>query len=601
MIRDMRERADASMGARRSLDGWRIWDPWSIATRMVTFAVVLVGFAASVIGGLSYREIGRAIEAQSRAQLTVLARDVAEHLHRELRERVEEVRGWTHLPVMAALDHRAPAELMQLATFLGQTLRGRKVYRAILCIGLDNTRLAGAGEVEKISSTSHPVTKRVSTIGAGGGLPNGMFQIEVPVFRTQNPETTSGTMVVLLDPHRLMDTIDAYLPGTRHMYVALRSEVGDVRLERYVSPVARSLLPAGSATRAPLQGVAPVRTLRKTEMPQLRVLVSQPRVQALARVRALRAKLLRIGVFVMVAGSLFGAIVAWWICIPIRRLTNVVRDVTDKRQLESVDRFPRARGEVGVLASSFREMMWTVAAAQEEVLAQSRRALLGEVAANIAHEVRTPLSVLKMSTQLIAYGDLPAEEQRDLATTAAAEVDRLNSVVTGLVDLARPQSAHRRDTSIDDVVDRAVVFFRIAAERAGVIVIRTPQTQNVRVLCNADQLHQVFLNLISNALRAMDGPGTLTIRWGRDDGRLVIVVDDTGPGFSDEMLRKVFSPFCTTKPDGAGLGLTISKRIVEEHGGRIAAANRPTGGASVTVVLPIQETRIEASDETPRR
>lgn len=130
---------------------------------------------------------------------------------------------------------------------------------------------------------------------------------------------------------------------------------------------------------------------------------------------------------------------------------------------------------------------------------------------------------------------------------------------------------------------------------------RTGLVRDIHVDCNADQLHQVFLNLINNALQAMDGPGTLTIHCGQDDGRLVIAIDDTGPGFSDEVLRKVFSPFCTDKPGGTGLGLAISKRIVDEHGGSIIAENRPTGGASLRVVLPIVEGTHEARDDTDRR
>jgi signal transduction histidine kinase len=216
---------------------------------------------------------------------------------------------------------------------------------------------------------------------------------------------------------------------------------------------------------------------------------------------------------------------------------------------------------------------------------QSRRAFLGEIAANIAHEVRTPLAVLKTSAQLLGRQELPRDEQRRLATNVAAEVDRLNGVVTSLVDLARPTPVRYRGEPLGDVVDRAVGFFTPEAAKLGVAISRTVD-DSVRVCGSAEQLHQVFLNGISNALQAMGGPGQLCVRCYRDDGWGIVDIEDTGPGFAPEVLARAFAPFHTTKAHGAGLGLAISRRIVEEHGGTIAAENPPGGGARLRIRLP---------------
>src|SRR5262249_47763506 len=218
-----------------------------------------------------------------------------------------------------------------------------------------------------------------------------------------------------------------------------------------------------------------------------------------------------------------------------------------------------------------------------------RLAFLGEIAANVAHEVRTPLSVLKASTQLLALGDLPVAEQRQLAARATAEVDRLNGVVSGLVDLVRPRSPSRRVESIEQIVDRAVTFFSPMTKKSGVTIEHTSGDHDLKVHCSADQLHQVFLNLFQNGIQAMRGAGHLTIHGRRNGGWVEIAVEDSGPGFSSEVLSRAFAPFVTTKPDGTGLGLAIAKRIVEEHGGSIAAENTPGGGACVRIRLPMKE------------
>ena len=238
--------------------------------------------------------------------------------------------------------------------------------------------------------------------------------------------------------------------------------------------------------------------------------------------------------------------VAWRITEPVRRLTATVQKITARGRLEEPVDFPRAAGEIGVLATAFQTMMESLTAAQAEALVQSRRAFLGEIAANIAHEVRTPLSVLKTSAQLLARQELPPGEQRQLAMHVAAEVDRLNGVVTNLVDLARPRPVRYRGESLADVVERAVTFFSPQALKLGVTVAHAVDP-SVRVFGSADQLYQVLLNGIHNALQAMAGPGRLEVRCYREDGWGVVEIDDTGPGFSPDMLAKAFTPFCSTK------------------------------------------------------
>jgi signal transduction histidine kinase len=401
------------------------------------------------------------------------------------------------------------------------------------------------------------------------------------VRNPEQPGTTIATLGVLLDQQRLLDTIDASAhPLRTHSLVTVRSAAGTVIL------ATGDAAAAAHAGEAILEGIAPVAPLPDADAPTLEVLVAEPAHVALAAVISLRATLLKVGLLVLIISWALGAVVAWRISLPIGRLTETVRTITASGRVEEEVEFPRAGGEVGVLAAAFRTMLERLKTAQAEALVQSRRAFLGEIAANIAHEVRTPLSVLKTSAQLLARQELPPAEQRQLATNVAAEVDRLNGVVTSLVDLAHPRPVRYRSESLAAIVERAVVFVGPQAARLGVKIAHAPADASSCVHGNADQLYQVLLNVVHNALQAMAGPGLLSIGCHRDDGWDVVEVEDTGPGFSPQALAKAFVPFSSTKADGTGLGLAISKRIIEEHGGTIDVGNAAAGGACLRIRLP---------------
>jgi signal transduction histidine kinase len=281
-------------------------------------------------------------------------------------------------------------------------------------------------------------------------------------------------------------------------------------------------------------------------------------------------------------------LIAWRIATPIRQLTDAARAISERGHYDDRLRLPVATGEVGVLSRAFRRMLESLNAAQAQAVVHARLAFLGEVAANIAHEVRTPLSVLKTSAQLIARPGLPATERERLAANVAAEVDRLNGIVTELVDLARPRPVRYQHESVPDIVERALGFFAASARRAGVRVGYRRPAEACTVNGSADQLYQVLLNLVQNALQAMAGPGELTLTCGRDGDWVVVECADSGPGIAADVLPRLFSPFASSKPAGAGLGLAIARRMVEEHGGSITAVNAARGGACFTVRLPAQ-------------
>jgi two-component system sensor histidine kinase HydH len=234
-------------------------------------------------------------------------------------------------------------------------------------------------------------------------------------------------------------------------------------------------------------------------------------------------------------------------------------------------------------------MLGALDTAHSEALRRSQLAFLGEIAGNIAHEVRTPLSTLKAAAQLVGNPGVAPDRQQRLLESIVSEVDRLNRVVTDLVDIARPATASYRPEPVGPVVARAVSLFAAAADTASVQLQYDAAPEPLVVRGSSDRLYQTLVNLIRNAMQAVGESGTVTVRSRRHGDTVVLEIEDSGPGVPPDMLPKIFSPFVTMKPDGAGLGLAIARRIVEEHGGTISVENREDVGARFTIRLPLTD------------
>jgi signal transduction histidine kinase len=214
-----------------------------------------------------------------------------------------------------------------------------------------------------------------------------------------------------------------------------------------------------------------------------------------------------------------------------------------------------------------------------------RLAVLGEFSAGIAHEIKNPLASIKNFTQLLdAEYDDPVFRQ-DFIEVVTTEVNRIDRIVTDLLDYARPRKMHFVSASVPEIIDD--VLFSLD-KQLGVqgIEMKTRMQDPPPVKADPEQLRQVFLNIIINAVEAMNGNGAIEITVEQTGRRVRISVSDSGPGVSADAARDIFSPFYTTKKDGSGLGLAISQRIISEHDGLIEVENNQQNGARFIISLP---------------
>ncbi|HEX9821099.1 MAG TPA: ATP-binding protein [Methylomirabilota bacterium] len=248
------------------------------------------------------------------------------------------------------------------------------------------------------------------------------------------------------------------------------------------------------------------------------------------------------------------------------------------------------------LYQDVREQMEEVRRTQEQLFQTAKLAAVGEMAAGIAHELNSPLMVILGHSGLLER-ELPAGSRAaEQAATIAGEATRAGKIVRDVLDFARRREPTRDLVALDQLVDRALALFEGRLQRARVEVARVFDGGPPLLPGDRDQLTQVFINLIGNAIDAMPEGGLLTIEtglYGGDNGHRYAGVDvaDTGHGIPAERLPHVFESFYTTKPEGSGtgLGLPISRRIVDAHGGTLEADSAPGRGTRMRVRLPMPE------------
>jgi signal transduction histidine kinase/DNA-binding response OmpR family regulator len=229
---------------------------------------------------------------------------------------------------------------------------------------------------------------------------------------------------------------------------------------------------------------------------------------------------------------------------------------------------------------------------QAQLIQAEKMAAVGRLAASIAHEINNPLQAIHNSLHLTLRPNLPAEKQARYLAMAQEEVERLIDIVRRLLEFYRPSRGQRSIADINDVVNNVLALTNKRLQH-GRIAVETQMASDLPLLrVVPDQLAQVFLNIVINAVEAMPEGGRLTIRTqaARESEWVQIIFTDDGPGMDQETKASIFEPFFTTKHTGTGLGLAISYGIIERHGGQIQVDSTPGHGSSFAVRLPVTDT-----------
>lgn len=218
---------------------------------------------------------------------------------------------------------------------------------------------------------------------------------------------------------------------------------------------------------------------------------------------------------------------------------------------------------------------------------------MGELAMNLAHEIRNPLNAAVLQLHLLNRNldRIAAVEEtraglKDRVRIVGDEIGRLNRLLTEFLELARPRGIAREPVHIPRLVDEVLDLEEESAKSRGISIVRDLPADGCVALADREKLKQVTINIVVNAIEAMKSGGVLTARVRPDGERVIMQIEDNGPGIEPEVLTNVFDPFFTTKEAGTGLGLSIVRKIVDQHGGDIEIQSDRGKGARVTVAIP---------------
>jgi len=225
--------------------------------------------------------------------------------------------------------------------------------------------------------------------------------------------------------------------------------------------------------------------------------------------------------------------------------------------------------------------------AHHEVLLTEKLAALGHLSAGMAHEIRNPLNSISLFGQVMRAGLESDPEMQSYSDKIVSEVERIDAILVKLLSTSKRSQFKLSTVQVSDVVENSLQTFKGQMEVQDVTLRKQLSHNTPTILADADELGQIFSNLVSNALFEMQHGGTLSVSLEQDDKDVLVTVSDSGGGIPEEHLNDIFDPFFTTKKSGTGFGLSVVLRIVKTYSGRIDVKSDPGLGTTFQVWLPL--------------
>lgn len=299
------------------------------------------------------------------------------------------------------------------------------------------------------------------------------------------------------------------------------------------------------------------------------------------------------GAFVICA--IIMATLGYFVRKPMVELQQKIARVTQGDLNVTVD-FAERNDEIGDLGRDFNFMVRQLRDSREEIQRLHRTqmsraehlATLGELAAGLAHEIRNPLAGIAGVIDIIGR-DLPPESPAcAVVKEVKQEAIHINRILTDLLETARPKHPNFQRAELGGTISHAIMFAREQATTRQIRIEFIAQKEVRPVEHDPGQIHQVLLNMLLNAIQAVAREGHILVSLENRGDYAAISIADNGPGIPPETLKNIFRPFFTTKGHGTGLGLSLARRIVEDHAGRIEVSSAPGSGTTFVVLLPYE-------------
>jgi two-component system sensor histidine kinase HydH len=271
---------------------------------------------------------------------------------------------------------------------------------------------------------------------------------------------------------------------------------------------------------------------------------------------------------------------------------NIVGSVTGllaQRERERSQELQRTAEGLEESCNKLQAQSERIIAIEEQLRRSEKLSTLGEMAAVLAHEIRNPLGSIRGTAEILRDDFRPGDPKHEFIEIQIKETERLNHVVEDFLRMARQQPMELRDCSIREELETIITLVAKDAHDRGISLQLESNEDQAIINGDGEKLRQAFLNIVINALQATPTGGSVSIDCRLNDAVYEISFIDNGSGIDSNTLTKVFEPFYTTKPNGTGLGLAVTRKIIEGHGGTLKIKSEAGKGTTVSVRLPLQE------------
>lgn len=575
--------------------------------RTLLIAFLGVGLVSAILlASLAFVKAGQALRHEIERNMSVEAIGVSADIDKMMFERLQNAAVWSHLDIMQDLQVRDVDK--RLSRFLADLKAGyRGVYLSLSCSDEQGLVIASS-DPGLVGSHEQRPQPWLETSLSGADLQLKLDQadnsvgifIDVPIA-SAFAEQGLGQLRLRLDWTEIDDVLDR-ASGEGGRMLALLDETGRVisassALRKNGFLLGRDIADwrsfAGSvgrqSGRAPLNAEVIVGGAKSVGYAQFAgfgwtTLVIQPVDRAFAPIQRMGTIFIILLGVIALFTLLIGTLISHAIARPIVRLTGFARNYMRNKVLESPP--VAGQGEVGELTEAFVQMVRDIDVSQQNLVRASKLAVVGEMSSIIAHEVRTPLGILRSSAQMLQRESGISSEGRELVGFIESETERLNRLVSAMLDTARPRTPEFAEIDMHVLIEHTIAMLAAQAQRRSVRVRTDLRADDPVIGCDEEQMTQVVLNLLMNGLQILRHGGEIEVSTADDRENLIVEIADNGPGIEPAERTRVFEAFFFKREGGIGLGLAIVQQIVNAHGGDIEATDSKLGGAMFRIRLP---------------
>jgi signal transduction histidine kinase len=598
--------------------------PMSIRRTLLLFFLLMGLAPATAVTGLAFFQAREALKLEITRNLKMQAGALMEQIDRMLFERVLQVHTWSELEIMQEVrvgdvDKRLSHLLFDLRRHYGT------VYKALYCSNRERRVVAASdpalvglrldeqpvwltapldygetrlfplafeldGETADITmeATVHDPEHKDEEHGRTAGLLHAAFDW-AEIFRLLDQSGPGATLAVLFDAEGRAIAASAPLRGRGLLNSDALADWREDALHDAVVADAEQRLGLGEV----LAGSARSQGYQRFPGFGWTVQVYQPTALAFAPIHRMAAAFFLLLALTSAAAVALSLLIAGRIARPIVQLTGLTRNFMQKQ--EAAGPILAGNGEVGELTRSFLRMIGDLEKSRENLVRAAKLAVVGEMAATMAHEVRTPLGIMRSSAQMLKRESALSETGQEMLDFILSENDRLSKLIASLLDCARPRPPQLTPQHLHAIARRALDLLNLQAQRKNIRLRAEFDAPDDLIEADEEQLLQVLLNLVMNAVQILPPGGEVVLRSAALAAGLLLNVDDNGPGIPEADRPKVFDPFFTQREGGIGLGLTVAQQIVRAHGADIAAHASPEGGARFQIFFPKTATHKQES------